>query len=154
MKTTEEILFDELKYRHKTLQSDWAEGVTKSYRFLQINAVILSMVVIGLNIGILNDLSILLFLSSVCISVSMGIIVTALKSKPVPVTTINKLDADEPTEEILRDLRAAYMCAIEKQMELHDDRMKTIDISIYFFAAGAFFLSAFLLLTIITSWSL
>ena len=152
MRTTEEILFDELKYRHKHLQLDWAEAVTKSYRFLQINAVILSIIVIGLSIGDLNTVSLFLFLSSTCIIVSMGIIVTTIRSKPVNVVCINELDTAKKNKEILRELSDAYKETIEGQTQLHNTRMKAIDIAIYFFASGAFFLSVFIICAIIITW--
>ena len=149
MKTSEEILLQEIKDEYYRQLSNWREFNHKSQNFLQINGLVLSVVFIGISISenISTDVFILLSISSFFIILStITALITNLRKtiKEIDIKIKNNADLKNNEEKLIRGLIRIYNLANNNVIQENNKRSKEINFSVVFLILGMIFLFSFI----------
>lgn len=150
MKTSGEILLEEVKAEYSRQLEAWTELTQKSHTFLHLNGLLLTVIFIGIGLqGPLRELYVLLLAaSSVCIIISIMIGIKTTKSEAVKEIKV-KLEEDSDIEgkerEIIYQLIRTYNTAQDDIISKYNVRKKNLDWSKYMLALGLGLLLWFML---------
>ena len=156
MKTSEEILLEEVKSEYARQMASWTDLDHKWNSFLQFNGLLLSIIFIGIGITQNNSdesISELLGASSICIIISI-IILAFYSIKRIPIKEINvKVDKDMDIKGKERDITLSlirmYNITQEDVTSKHIARLKHLSWSVLFLTVGIGFLLSFIITVVL-----
>ena len=150
MRTSEEILLEEVKAEYSRQLEAWTHLTQKSHTFLHLNGLLLTVIFIGIGLqGHSSEFYVLLLAaSSICviISISLGIKTTKNESvKEIKVKLEEGSDIEGKEKEIIRHLIRTYNTAQDDIIRKFNIRKKNLDLSKYMLALGLGLLLGFIL---------
>ena len=155
MKTSEEILLEEVKAQYTRHLNSWSELDSKSHNFLQLNGLILSIIVIGvisLDFSTNKLSSVMLIASAICIILSIVFGLTAItrkKLKEIAVKVSDDADLEGSEKKIMLAMIKQYDISIRVIDEKHKKRTKEVERAMYSLFIGLVFLITFVVTTFI-----
>ena len=155
MKTSEEILLEEVKAQYTRHLNSWSELDSKSHNFLQLNGLILSIIVIGvvsLDFSTNKLSSFMLITSAIWItsSIVFGVMATTRKQlKEISVEISDDVDLEGKEKEIMLSMIKQYGISIKVIDEKYNERTKRVERAMYCLSTGLVFLITFVVATFI-----
>ena len=155
MRTSEEILLEEVKAQYTRHLNSWSELDSKSHNFLQLNGLILSIIVIGvisLDFSTNKLSSVMLIVSAICIILSIVFGLTAItrkKLKEIAVKVSDDADLEGSEKKIMLAMIKQYDISIRVIDEKHKKRTKEVERAMYSLFIGLVFLISFVVTTFI-----
>ncbi len=151
MKTSEEILLEEVKDQYNRQLSNWTELNRKSQNFLQINGILLSVVFIGISfiMELASQYLIILTVSTISIILSLIISIFSIFKTSIKETNI-EIDRDADLEnnekKIIFGLIRIYKITIDEVTNKNNKRTDVLVYASMSLMLGLFFLFIFILL--------
>lgn len=150
MKTSEEFLLEEVKDAYSRYLSTWKEINHKSYSFLQLNAMLLSIIIIGMGFlleSVTTDFVVLLTISSIFIILSIFYAIRAIHNTSIKEIDI-KLDSTSELKggqiKILKSFIKSYNVLIYEINKKNQERILTLRKSSKHLLVGLVLLSGFI----------
>lgn len=156
MKSSEEIILEEVRAQYHRQLASWTELDHRSSNFLQLNGLMLTVVFIGLGF-VYAELSVFL-LAPLVISASFIVVfvlllaVFVLRSTSVRETKVeldNDADVDGKEKDIMMSMIRAYNTAQQDVISKHNTRTRHMGHSVNTLLVGLLFLLAFIVLVFI-----
>ena len=156
-KSIDEHILDEVKSEYTRQLQTWTELTGRSHQFLQINGLILTIVMIGMQLTIDSGNSIaLIFLSISAISIVLSVLIALLRvTKQIDIKEI-KIDIKEgydtsgKEKDIMLALISRYNIAQNDLIEKHNKRTKYHQYALRFLLAALISLASSILFVILT----
>ena len=150
MKTSEEILLEEVRSEYSRQLAAWTELTHRSHNALQLNGLLLTVIFIGIGFqSSFREFSVMLMLSSACIVISIVLGICAARSESVKEIKV-ELDADSEIDDKQRDIMfhliITYNTAQKDVIRKYNARKRILDWSWYLLSAGLVALLVFIVL--------